>query len=132
MNLRFYFALGGLKTLDRTGWVKREIPNPEKVDQHMYRSQYIAYDIAKELGGSPVFCMSCAFMMMVHDMPEMPFLGVGDITPTCHVADKAELELNAATQASVMSGNPEFLEIFKEFEAKETLRSRICTDADSP
>lgn len=133
MNLKFYFALGGLKTLHRTGWVRREIPHAETVDQHMYRAQYIAYDIAKELGGDLTFCMSCAFMMTIHDMPEMPVLGVGDITPRCGVSkeDKAALELQAATAASVMSGHPEFLEIFKEFEAGETLRSRICTDADA-
>lgn len=127
MNLAFYEEVGRLKTLPRTGWVQRGIPNPESVADHMYRSQFIAYDLAKILGADP---QACAFMMMVHDLAEAR---VGDITPNCGVSkqEKAQLERKAAIELAELSGNPEFLSVFLEFEEKKTLHSHIGNDSDA-
>jgi len=126
MRIAFYEEVGKLKSLPRTGWVNRGIPHPETVDQHMYRSQFIAYDLAKKLGEDPI---ACAHMMMIHDLPEAK---AGDITPGCGITkqEKAALELAAAEYLAKLSGNPEFLTVFLEYEAKETLRAKICNDAD--
>ncbi len=122
----FYREVGRLKSLYRTGWVKRGIDNPETVAGHMYRSQFIAYDLAQELGEDPV---ACAFMMMVHDLVEVR---TGDITPDCEISQekKEALERQAAAELAELSGNPEFLEIFIEFQEKKTLRAKLCNDAD--
>lgn len=126
MTLEFYEEVGKLKKLARTGWAKRCIPNPESVAEHMYRSQFVAYDLAKILGEDPV---ACAHMMMIHDLPEAK---AGDLTPDCGVSrqDKARLELQAAEELAELSGNPEFLTVFLEYEGKQTLRAKICNDAD--
>ncbi len=126
MNIEFYKEIGKLKNLPRTGWVKRGIPNPETVAEHMYRSQFIAYDLAKKLGVDPV---ACAYMIMIHDLPEAR---AGDLTPTCGVSkeEKAALELKAAQELAELSGNKEFLDVFLEYEGKETLRAQLCNDAD--
>lgn len=126
MNVEFYKEVGRLKNLPRTGWVKRGIPDPETVAEHMYRSQFIAYDIAKKLGADPV---ACGHMMMIHDLPEAR---AGDLTPTCSVSkeEKATLELKAAQELAELSGNPEFIAVFLEYEEKQTLRAQICNDAD--
>lgn len=126
MNIEFYKEVGKLKDLPRTGWVKRGILNPETVAEHMYRSQFIAYDLAKKLGADPV---ACSHMMMIHDLPEAR---AGDLTPTCGVSreEKAALELQAAQELAELSGNPEFLEVFLEYEEKKTLRAQVCNDAD--
>lgn len=126
MSLAFYEEVGKLKTLPRKGWVIRGIPNPESVADHMYRSQFVAYDLAKILGEDPV---ACAFMMMVHDLAEAR---VGDLTPHCGVSkeQKAALEFQAAKELAEISGNPEFLAVFLEYERKQTLRAHVCNDAD--
>lgn len=124
----FYETIGNLKSLLRTGWVKRGIPHSETVAAHMYRAQFIAYDLAKKSGIDPV---SCAHMMLIHDLPEAD-AKVGDLTHSCGVTqdEKAALEMRAAQDFARISGNPEFLEIFIEFEEKKTLRAQICNDAD--
>ena len=126
MNFDFYAEVGRLKRMPRTGWVKRDIPDPETVAEHMYRSQFIAYDMAKALGEDPV---ACAHMMMLHDLQEAR---AGDITPQCGMSkeEKAALELKAAQELAQLSGNPEFLDVFLEYEEKQTLRAKICHDAD--
>ena len=125
-NLKFYEEVGRLKSLPRTGWVKRGIPNPETVAEHMYRSQFIAYDLAKTFQQNAV---ECAHIMMIHDLPEAR---AGDITPHCNVTKEEKLnkEHQAAVYLSSLSGNSEFLELFEEYEEKETLRSKIGNDAD--
>lgn len=112
--------------MPRTGWVKRGIPNPEVVAAHMYRSQFIAYDFAKAVCQNPDSFVS---MMMIHDLPEAR---AGDISPHCGVTreEKAKLELQSAEYLAQISGNPEFLEIFQEYEEKHTIRAQLCHDAD--
>ncbi len=126
MRIAFYQEVGRLKSLPRKGWVRRDIPYPETVAAHMYRSQFIAYDLAKELGEDPV---ACAHMMMIHDLPEAH---AGDITPHDGIspAEKAALEIQSAKGLALLSGNSEFLTLFIEYEQKETLRAQICNDAD--
>lgn len=125
-SFAFYAEVGRLKSLPRTGWVNRRIRNPETVAAHMYRSQFIAYDLAKEFNQNG---QACAHMMMIHDLPEARS---GDITPDCNISksQKAAKEYEAAKYLTKLSGNPEFLSIFCEYEEKRTLRSRVCGDAD--
>ena len=125
-SLAFYELVGKLKSLPRAGWVRRGIPNPETVAEHMYRSQFIAYDLAVELGADP---QRCSNMMMVHDLPEAL---AGDITPHCGVSkeEKARKEIEAAVYLAGLSGNNDYFELFMEYERKETLCAQICNDAD--
>lgn len=125
MNIAFYQEVGELKNLPRKGWVRRGIPNPETVAEHTYRSQFIAYDLAKKLGADPIACAH----MMIHDLPEAR---VGDITPDCGISreEKAARELQAARELAELSGDPEFLDVFLEYEEKKTLHAQICNDAD--
>ncbi len=93
--------------------------------EHSYRAQFIAYDLAKDLGEDPA---ACAHMMMVHDMQECL---VGDLTPDSPLRPKKPaLELSAAHKLAALSGNNEFLDLFLEYEKNETPRARICHDAD--
>lgn len=126
LSLKFYEEVGKLKRLRRTGWVNRSIPDPETVAEHMYRSQFVAYDLAKKMGADPV---ACASMMMLHDLSEAR---VGDITPEDGVSKEEKLarETRAMRALSRLSDNPEFLDVFREYEEKQTLRARICNDAD--
>lgn len=125
-QIKFYREVGRLKKLPRTGWVNRNIPNPETVAEHMYRSQFIAYDLAKVLNQDPVLC---AHIMMIHDLPEAK---AGDITPDCGVSreEKAALELQAARELAELSGNSEFLTLFEEYEHGSSVSIRLCRDAD--
>ena len=126
VNLDFYNEVGRLKRMPRTGWVQREIPNPETVAEHMYRSQFIVYDFAKATKEDP---QSCVVMMMLHDLQETR---AGDITPHCGIskAEKAAREFKAAQELAELSGNPEFFKVFREYEGRKTKRAQLCGDAD--
>lgn len=127
MNIEFYTLVGRLKDLPRKGWVERGIPTPETVAEHIYRTQFIAYDLAKAMGEDPE---QCAIMMMIHDLPEAL---AGDISPSDGLSknEKYARELQAAHYLAEISGNPEFVSFFTEYSEWKTPRARICKDADA-
>ncbi|RDX82002.1 5'-nucleotidase domain-containing protein, partial [Mucuna pruriens] len=64
-----------LKTTKRTGWVRKDVKNPESIADHMYRMSLMAL-IASDVPG--VDRNKCIKMAIVHDIAEAI---VGDITP---------------------------------------------------
>lgn len=109
-SLNFFYTIGKLKTLKRTGWVHNgkfiawhhwfllysclnltccyvEIPLPESVADHMYRMSMLSMLITDTAVNKDHLMKIC----MVHDLAESI---VGDITPHCGVSkeDKRKLE----------------------------------------
>uniref|UniRef100_I1JGU3 HD domain-containing protein n=1 Tax=Glycine max TaxID=3847 RepID=I1JGU3_SOYBN len=72
-----------LKATKRTGWVRKDVKNPESIADHMYRMSLMAL-IASDVPG--VDRNKCIKMAIVHDIAEAI---VGDITPLDGVS-KAE------------------------------------------
>ncbi|UYV80304.1 hypothetical protein LAZ67_18002363 [Cordylochernes scorpioides] len=71
--------------LKRTGWVKREVPAPESVAEHMYR----AGALSMLLDCPGLDRNKCVKMALVHDMAESI---IGDITPHCGVSPEVKKE----------------------------------------
>ena len=96
--LTFFIKISGLQRLQRTGWVRAGIRDPEKVSGHMFRMGIMAILLEDEeadgderiLGGSSVI------VSILHDMAECI---IGDITPSdqknMKPAEKHEMEVAA-------------------------------------
>uniref|UniRef100_A0AAQ5YSC1 5'-deoxynucleotidase HDDC2 n=1 Tax=Amphiprion ocellaris TaxID=80972 RepID=A0AAQ5YSC1_AMPOC len=80
--LQFMKLIGQLKRVPRTGWVYRNVKNPESVSDHMYRMAMMSLTIS-----DPTLDKHrCMKLALVHDMAECI---VGDIAPSDNVS-KAE------------------------------------------
>ena len=94
--LTFFLKVSGCQTLQRTGWVRAGIRDPERVSGHMFRMGVMAMLLEDDeaegderiLGGSSVI------VSIIHDMAECI---IGDITPNDPVSkeEKHEQEVNA-------------------------------------
>ncbi|XP_048209983.1 5'-deoxynucleotidase HDDC2 isoform X2 [Perognathus longimembris pacificus] len=76
--LQFLRLVGQLKRVPRTGWVYRNVKNPESVSDHMYRMAIMAM-VTKDNHLNKDRCMRLA---LVHDMAECI---VGDIAPADNI-----------------------------------------------
>lgn len=73
--LSFFRLVGKLKTVKRTGWVYRNVSQPESVSDHMYRMSLMAMAVG---GNDPLRRDRLVKMALVHDLAEAE---VGDIAP---------------------------------------------------
>ncbi|XP_063246009.1 5'-deoxynucleotidase HDDC2 isoform X4 [Prinia subflava] len=76
--LAFLRLLGQLKRVPRTGWVYRNVANPESVSDHMYRMAMMAL-VTEDKSLNKDRCIRLA---LVHDMAECI---VGDIAPADNI-----------------------------------------------
>jgi putative hydrolase of HD superfamily len=82
----FLILAGKLKQIQRTGWIKTGITNPESVSDHTFRVSLIAMILSdlKRLDTEKVLKMS-----LIHDLPESI---LGDLTPSQKKEDHRQLE----------------------------------------
>lgn len=124
---RFMGHVGDLKKLERTGWVRSGIQNPESVADHSFRTTIMALVLADKAG---VDQNKVVKMALVHELAESV---VGDLTPTDGVSaeDKHHLEINAFKKlcADIDNGD-ELLELFQEFEDNKTPEAQFVKSLD--
>uniref|UniRef100_A0A5B7BCQ5 5'-deoxynucleotidase n=1 Tax=Davidia involucrata TaxID=16924 RepID=A0A5B7BCQ5_DAVIN len=119
-----------LKTTKRTGWVQREIQNPESIADHMYRMGLMAL-IASDIPG--VNRDKCIKMAIVHDIAEAI---VGDITPSDGIpkSEKSRREQEALDHmCKVLGDGPrakEIGELWMEYEEASSLEAKVVKDFD--
>ena len=120
----------GLKTTKRTGWVMREVPDPESVADHSWRITLMSMvaSFSEQIDAN-----KCIKMALVHDLAEA---AVGDITPHCGVSDidKHQLELDAIIKMTNLlggsMGSDDILSLWKEYEEGTTEEARLVKDMD--
>ncbi|KAH8906447.1 P-loop containing nucleoside triphosphate hydrolase protein [Coniochaeta sp. PMI_546] len=98
----FLTTIGALKNLPRRGWVKRGVPDPESVADHMYQMAMIC------LTYPWVRLRRAMSMVLVHDAPETI---AGDVTPSDGVKndqkrEREELGLDFIACLLRNAGNP--------------------------
>ncbi|KMT03517.1 hypothetical protein BVRB_8g191950 isoform A [Beta vulgaris subsp. vulgaris] len=119
-----------LKTTKRTGWVKRDVQNPESISDHMYRMGLMAL-ISSDIPG--VNRDKCVKMAIVHDIAEAI---VGDITPCDGISkmEKNRREKEALDHmCNVLGGGSRAKEIYAlwmEYEESSSLEAKIVKDFD--
>ncbi|KAG5052562.1 hypothetical protein AAZX31_02G194100 [Glycine max] len=119
-----------LKATKRTGWVRKDVKNPESIADHMYRMSLMAL-IASDVPG--VDRNKCIKMAIVHDIAEAI---VGDITPLDGVskAEKNQREQEALDHmCKVLGGGStakEIAELWMEYEANSSPEAKFVKDLD--
>lgn len=129
--LSFLHLATNLKTTPRTGWVKRNVDNPESIADHMYRMSLMALLMeGNETGYDYNHCIKLA---IVHDLAECI---AGDITPVCGVSDaeKYQMESEAMDRISSILGDcpaaKSIRALWEEYEKGETKEAKLVKDFD--
>uniref|UniRef100_A0A1B6CYP5 5'-deoxynucleotidase HDDC2 n=2 Tax=Clastoptera arizonana TaxID=38151 RepID=A0A1B6CYP5_9HEMI len=126
--LQFLELMGQLKHTPRTGWVHRQIPNPESIASHMYRMAIMTFLLGEKDNINRSRCMELA---LVHDMAECI---VGDITPNCGIPreEKHRRENEAMKHLVTLTGNhgDYMYQLYKEYEKQETVESKLVKELD--
>ncbi|KAG4942615.1 hypothetical protein JHK85_047261 [Glycine max] len=127
-RLKFVWYLK--QTTKRTGWVRKDVKNPESIADHMYRMSLMAL-VASDVPG--VDRNKCIKMAIVHDIAEAI---VGDITPLDGVskAEKNQREQAALDHmCKVLGGGStakEIAELWMEYESNSSPEAKFVKDLD--
>lgn len=128
--LELYGMCTRLKRTKRTGWVRRDVQEPESVADHMYRASIIALTAAEWEG---VDTSKAVKMALVHDLAEAI---VGDIAPGDGVSkeEKHRREKNAMDEmTSLVCGvqaKEEIMTLWEEYEMGSTAEAMLVKDID--
>jgi putative hydrolase of HD superfamily len=123
----FLFEMGHLKQLPRSGWLLLGVPQPETVAEHSFRVAVVGITLAgmdgADVGRTAALCL-------MHDAHETR---IGDVPSVGRAYVRTDVpEAVTAQQTSEMPGNVAkvFQDLTAEYEAGETLESRLAHDAD--
>nr|XP_006626512.1 PREDICTED: HD domain-containing protein 2 [Lepisosteus oculatus] len=126
--LQFMKLIGQLKRTPRTGWVYRNVLNPESVSDHMYRMSLMALTI----GDCNINRGRCMQLALVHDMAECI---VGDIAP----ADKVSKEEKHRREKEAMKHltgllsedmKKEIYDLWEEYEYQASPEAKLVKELD--
>ncbi|XP_039916126.1 5'-deoxynucleotidase HDDC2 [Hirundo rustica] len=126
--LAFLRLLGQLKRVPRTGWVYRNVANPESVSDHMYRMAMMAL-VTEDKNLNKDRCLRLA---LVHDMAECI---VGDIAPADNIPkeEKHRREKTAMQQLTQLLSEDlrkEIYELWEEYENQSTAEAKFVKQLD--
>src|SRR5215469_12224228 len=123
----FLFEMGHLKHVTRAGWLLLGIPQPETVAEHSFRAGVVGLALAS-LEGADVG--RTAALCLLHDAHETR---IGDVPSVGRAyVTTAVPEAVSAHQTSAMPDAVAKVvqELVAEYEATETIESRVAQDAD--
>ncbi|KAF7667774.1 hypothetical protein LDENG_00048540 [Lucifuga dentata] len=126
--LQFMKLIGQLKRVPRTGWVYRNVKQPESVSDHMYRMAMMALIITDPTVDKD----RCIKLALVHDIAECI---VGDIAPSDNVskAEKHRREEEAMTRLSGLLPQglkQEIYGLWEEYENQSSPEARLVKEFD--
>lgn len=123
----FLFEMGHLKQLPRSGWLLLAIPQPETVAEHSFRVGIVGITLAAMAGAD---VGHTAALCLLHDAHETR---IGDVPSVGRAyVTTAKPEAVTAHQTAAMPSDvaKTFQALTAEYEATETLESRLAHDAD--
>ncbi|XP_077601170.1 5'-deoxynucleotidase HDDC2 isoform X2 [Stigmatopora nigra] len=126
--LQFFKLIGQLKRVPRTGWVYKDVKDPESVSDHMYRMALMSLLIKDPTVDKD----KCIKLALVHDMAECI---VGDLTPSDNVSKEEKHRREEAAMQQLKSLIPESLgkEIFalwEEYEHRISAEAKLVKEFD--
>ncbi|MCA9308962.1 HD domain-containing protein [Candidatus Saccharibacteria bacterium] len=124
----YYTVLYKLKKLPRSGWVRRDVENPESVAEHSFSLAMLVMMFVKRLKLS-VDLNKVLLMALLHDIGETV---IGDITPHDNVSidDKHRQEAEAVQAILQENGLEELFQLWKEFEECATPEAKLVFQLD--
>ena len=113
-----------LKDLERAGWRRVGLKQPESVAAHSWGVAWLVLNHAP----AHINTLRALELALVHDVPEVL---VGDITPHDGISksEKHSRELRAATE--MFSDHPHLFDAWREYTAAETPESLFVKECDS-
>lgn len=124
-DVQFLFEMGSIRYVNRT-WRRFLNPNVANLAEHHFRVFWIAMTIASHEG--PVDMGKIAKMVMVHDIAESR---AGDVDYLSRQYVERNQELGITDMLSGTGLEKEFLELWEEYEERQSLESKIIKDADN-
>ncbi|MBO5443044.1 MAG: HD domain-containing protein [Alphaproteobacteria bacterium] len=118
-------VIGEVKSLRRSGWIKRNVSLPESDADHQWGVAFLALLYADEALDK----LKCLKLALVHDIQECicgDFTLVDEITPE----QKHQLELAAITEIARRLNFPELADLFDEFEEQKTAEAKFVKGLD--
>jgi 5'-deoxynucleotidase YfbR-like HD superfamily hydrolase len=122
-----FHRVGRLKRLIRSGWLRHNIPEPESVADHSFRTVFMAMMLGDALD---VDSEKLLRMAVLHDLAEV---NAGDITPHDGISreEKRKLEEEGLRKLlSDISNANSYLGLWQEYEAQESKEARILREID--
>lgn len=118
-------VLGQVKDLKRSGWIKRNVSNPESNGDHMFATAFLVLCLADSQKVDKLHCLELA---LTHDLAEIIS---GDPVPGEKTTDtKHKEELAAITQISQKLNMPQLIDWFLEFDAEQTAEAQFVRSLD--
>ncbi len=131
--LEFALTVGKLKSLKRTGWVRRNVPDPESVAAHSFRTAVLAMTLAPKVGADSNKSMK---MALIHDIGEAI---IGDVVVASWDGKRLDMpklvkknvqEVAAIHEIFALIKDVDCPALFEEFQKKKSLESKFVTEID--
>ncbi|HWA52340.1 MAG TPA: HD domain-containing protein [Patescibacteria group bacterium] len=128
--IKTILTTGILKRIDRTGWVKKGVKNPESVSDHSYRVAVIAMLVAPLLDLDQAKLIK---MALLHDLGEAV---IGDVIwekgkkIIGSQSEKHKDEGEAVKQIFDKTNNKEYVELWEEFELQTSKEAQVLKQID--
>ncbi|KAI5749769.1 hypothetical protein M8J76_010098 [Diaphorina citri] len=129
-HLAFLEEIGKLKHIKRTGWVLRNVNDPETISGHMYRMAVMTF-LLDENNETKLNRTRCMELALLHDMAECI---VGDLTPYCGVSKeekhRREDEAMKTLKSLCHTQGDRMYTLFQEYESQETPEAKFVKELD--
>lgn len=128
----FFFEAGALKRVSRSGWWLLGVKNPESVAEHGFRTALMAFILSELEGLSREDARRAVVMALFHDLPEARCNDLHKMGARYVKGFSQALENAAQGQSMLLPKETakEFLQGFKELEARQSGIAVIVKDAD--
>jgi len=131
MNLKnitnFFYEVGQLKRVKRSGWWLININNPESVAEHSQRSAVIGYFLAKM---EKVDANKVVLMCLFHDAHETRINDLHKVGQRYINFKEAEVKAYSEQLESLDESGKELLGLMTEMHQRKTPEADVCRDAD--
>ncbi len=122
-------AADRLKEIDREGWKRVGIDDPESVADHTFRCVFMGALIGKDLG---LDVRKLMMMLLIHDLPEIE---TGDITPGEEIKETVKRDMEKRALGSILEvlssqHKEDLISLWEEFEEGESEEARVARDID--
>ncbi len=126
---KLFRAAARLKEIDREGWKRVGIDDPESVADHTFRCVLMGALIGKDLD---LDVRKLMMMLLIHDLPEIE---TGDITPEEKIRETVKRDMEKSALESILKvlssqDKEDLIGLWEEFERGESEEARVGRDID--
>jgi 5'-deoxynucleotidase YfbR-like HD superfamily hydrolase len=122
-----FHRVGRLKRLIRSGWLRHNIPEPESVADHSFRTVFMAMVLGDILD---VDSEKLLRMAVLHDLAEVM---AGDITPHNGISREEKRKMEEEGLRKLLGDIPNansYIKLWLEYEARKSKEAKILREID--